>query len=334
MSEKLEFRTHFNQFLKAKQMKALLIILILTLLPHDLSAQDEVVEYVISSNITDSIGNPIPEAFVAALNSDSGMLIEQAITSDNGGFSLSFNAARTIKLFISYAGYANYISEDIEVGKITQLPTITLQSNHITMTEIVVVGQKQSPSIKIEKGVLVYTPRNSSTLSGSSALEVLKSTPGVLVDGEENISVAGQSGVLITINGKQTYMQKEELVNLLNSTPAASVSSVEVMNNPSAKYDAEGSAGIININMDRKGAEGFFASINLGLSYWENLRQNTEISLSYNHDKLTITANYSHAIGYYNYYYGMCRLQNEKEYYSQTYDTDMRNSIAGNVNLE
>lgn len=76
-------------------------------------------------------------------------------------------------------------------------------------------------------------------------------------------------------------MQKDELVTLLKATPSSSVSSVEVMHNPSAQYDAEGSGGIININMNRKKSEGFFFSLNNGVSYWENLRENTELSFSY-----------------------------------------------------
>lgn len=115
------------------------------------------------------------------------------------------------------------------------------------LDDVVIIGEKQSPSIKIEKGKMIFTPRNSSIIAGSTALDVLKKTPGIFVDGENNISIGGKNGVLVILNGKQTYMQKDELVTLLKATSSSSVSSVEVIHNPSAQYDAEGSGGIINI---------------------------------------------------------------------------------------
>lgn len=181
---------------------------------------------------------------------------------------------------------------------------------------------------------MIFTPKNSSIVAGSTALEVLKKTPGIFVDGDNNISIGGKNSVLVILNGKQTYMQKEELVTLLKATPSSSVSSVEVMHTPSAQYDAEGSGGIININMNKKTSEGFFLSFNNGLSYWENLRENTELSFSYARNKFSLSGNYNHAIGHYNMDYGMYRLQGDKEYYSPTEDTDKRKTISGNLNLE
>lgn len=129
-------------------------------------------------------------------------------------------------------------------------------------------------------------------------------------------------------------MQKDELVTLLKATPSAEVASVEVIHNPSAQYDAEGSGGIININMNRKKSEGFFFSINNGISYWKNLRENTELSFSYTQNKISLSGSYNHAFGYYDMDYGMQRVQNGKDYYSPTQDTDKRKTISGSLNLE
>lgn len=129
-------------------------------------------------------------------------------------------------------------------------------------------------------------------------------------------------------------MQKDELVTLLKATPSAEVVSVEVIHNPSAQYDAEGSGGIININMNRKKSEGFFFSINNGISYWKNLRENTELSFSYTQNKISLSGSYNHAFGYYDMDYGMQRVQNGKDYYSPTQDTDKRKTISGSLNLE
>ena len=175
---------------------------------------------------------------------------------------------------------------------------------------------------------MIFTPKNSSVITGSTALEVLKKTPGVFVDGENNISIGGKNSVLVILNGKQTYMQKGELITLLKATPSSSVSSVEVMHNPSAQYDAEGSGGIININMNRKKPEGFFFSLNNGdVFILGKLRENTELSFSYTKNRFSLSGNYNHAFGYYNMDYGMHRIQEGKDYYSPTQDTDKRKTI-------
>ena len=226
----------------------------------------------IEGTVTDSIGDPIDAAVVMLINPDNGNALLQQMTSTDGKYNM--HGGGNMRIYISCLGFKPYTSETFRLDKDTVLPDICLCPEDFALKEVVVTGKKQSPSIRIEKGKMIFTPQNSSTMAGSTALEVLKKTPGVFVDGENNISIGGKNGVLVILNGKQTYMQKDELVSLLKTTPSSSVSSVEVIYNPSAQYDAEGSGGIINILMDRKKVEGFFFSANNGISYWKNLREN------------------------------------------------------------
>lgn len=209
-----------------------------------------------------------------------------------------------------------------------------LRSSSIMLDDVLVIGEKQTPSIRVVNGNTIFFPKNSATLAGSSALEVLKKTPGVFVDGNDNVSIGGRNGVLIIFNGKPTYMQQEELVSMLKSMSSTSVTSIEVINNPSAQYDAEGSGGIININTQKQPTEGYSFSMNNGISYWKNLRQNTELSFSYTQGKFSLMGNYHHQFGYYDLDYGMHRIQSGKDYYSPTKDTDKRKTIAGNLDFE
>lgn len=289
-------------------------------------------QYQVKGNVVDSIGTPVDAAVFAFIKAPSGNTLQQGITSNKGEFTAQI--AGDVQLYISCLGYKQYISQPFVVKKDTLLPTIRLHSDNFVLEDVVVIGEKQTPSIKIERGKMIFSPKNSSIMAGSSALEVLKKTPGVYVDGENNISIGGKSSVLVILNGKQTYMQKDELVTLLKATPSSSVASVEVIHNPSAQYDAEGSGGIININMDKKKTDGFFFSMNNGISYWDNLRENTELSFSYTNNKLSLSGNYNHAFGYYNMDYGMHRIQNGKDYYSPTSDTDKRKTISGSLNVE
>lgn len=289
-------------------------------------------QYEIKGTVTDSIGQPIDAALVVFMNADDGNVQQQDITSSDGSYKM--NASGELRIYISCLGYKQYISSPFNVEKDTVIPEIKLYTEDFTLDDIVVIGEKQTPSLRIEKGKMIFTPKNSSIIAGSSALEVLKKTPGIFVDGENNISIGGKNNVLVILNGKQTYMQKDELVSLLKATPSSSVTSVEVIRNPSAQYDAEGSGGIININMNKKKAEGFFISLNNGVSYWENLRENTELSFSYTKNKFSLSGNYNHAFGYYSMDYGMHRIQEGKDYYSPTEDTDKRKTISGNLNIE
>ena len=289
-------------------------------------------QHQVAGTVTDSIGKPVDAAVVVLMNTQDGNVIQQGITSLDGKYRMS--AEGRVQIYISCMGYKQHISHELIIKTDTIIPPIKLQSENFVLDDIVIVGEKQSPSVKIEKGKMIFTPKNSSVITGSTALEVLKKTPGVFVDGENNISIGGKNSVLVILNGKQTYMQKDELVTLLKATPSSSVSSVEVMHNPSAQYDAEGSGGIININMNRKKPEGFFFSLNNGVSYWENLRENTELSFSYTKNRFSLSGNYNHVFGYYNMDYGMHRIQEGKDYYSPTQDTDKRKTISGNLIME
>lgn len=289
-------------------------------------------QHQVAGTVTDSIGKPVDAAVVVLMNTQDGNVIQQGITSLDGKYRMS--AKGRVQIYVSCMGYKQHISREFTIETDTIIPPIKLQSENFVLDDIVIVGEKQSPSVKIEKGKMIFTPKNSSVVAGSTALEVLKKTPGVFVDGENNISIGGKNSVLVILNGKQTYMQKDELVTLLKATPSSSVSSVEVMHNPSAQYDAEGSGGIININMNRKKSEGFFFSLNNGVSYWENLRENTELSFRYTKNRFSLSGNYNHAFGYYNMDYGMHRIQEGKDYYSPTQDTDKRKTISGNLIME
>ena len=289
-------------------------------------------QHQVAGTVTDSIGKPVDAAVVVLMNTQDGNVIQQGITSLDGKYRMS--AKGRVQIYISCMGYKQHISHELIIKTDTIIPPIKLQSENFVLDDIVIVGEKQSPSVKIEKGKMIFTPKNSSVVAGSTALEVLKKTPGVFVDGENNISIGGKNSVLVILNGKQTYMQKGELITLLKATPSSSVSSVEVMHNPSVQYDAEGSGGIININMNRKKSEGFFFSLNNGVSYWENLRENTELSFSYTKNRFSLSGNYNHAFGYYNMDYGMHRIQEGKDYYSPTQDTDKRKTISGNLIME
>lgn len=292
----------------------------------------EIYSQAVSGRVTDSGMAPLDYAGVALFNTDDSTYVSATVTDSTGSYFIK--ATGKFRIQVSCLGFLPYESQVLEVINDTLVHDVVLEHDAMLLSNAVVTGEKLTQSTRNDNGNLIYIPKNSSTAAGGTALDILKKTPGVLVDSNGSISLNGNSSVLVILNGKQTYMQKDELSSLLRATPSSSVTSIEIMRNPSARYDAEGSAGIININMDRVRLEGFSMSINNGLSYWRNLRQNTELSLGYSNDKIRFDANYSHTFGNYSMDYGMRRIQNGKEYISPTSDVDKRRSISGNASLE
>lgn len=289
------------------------------------------IEYTLSGAVKDSLDNPVEAAVVSVIDSQTGVSFNQCITNTDGYFNIKANG--NIQLYISCLGYSPYLTSPFTINRDT-IFNLTLQSSVIMLDNVIVVGEKQTPAVRIVNGNTVFFPKNSAALAGNSVLDVLKKTPGIFVDGNDNISIGGRNEVLIILNGKPTYMKQEELVSMLRSMPSTSVTSIEIINNPSAQYDAEGSGGIININTQKQSTEGYSFYMNNGASYWNNLRQNTEMSFSYTKDRFSLMGNYHHHFGNYDLEYGMHRIQSGKDYYSPTDDTDKRKTITGNIDFE
>ncbi|HYK75827.1 MAG TPA: outer membrane beta-barrel protein, partial [Daejeonella sp.] len=158
--------------------------------------------------------------------------------------------------------------------------------------------------------------------------------PGVTVGSDNNISLNGKAGAAVLIDGKQTYLSNREIAELLKSMSSSDIRSIEIINSPSAKYDAAGTAGIINVRTLKSHIQGFSASLTSGLSYGAYLRNNQDLSLSFRKNKLTLYGNYSHFVGYYSYLYGADRIQEDKFYNSFTDDIDKRNKMGSRLGAD
>ncbi len=209
---------------------------------------------------------PIEFATIMIANSTTQKSIEGTTTAADGRFSLQSNTA-DFYIEISFIGYVTKIIKDISiVGGKVDLGTITLLENTQDLGEVVVQGKKSTTEFKLDKRVFNVGEDLSST--GASALEVLNNVPSVNVNIEGAISLRGSSGVQVLINGKPSVIASEQ-GNALGTITADMIEKIEVITNPSAKYDAEGTAGIINIVLkkeERKGLNGSI-SINTGLPH-------------------------------------------------------------------
>lgn len=290
--------------------------------------------HIISGRITDEYNDAVPYAIVSVLSYDKSEVISQTSTDLEGNFTLKGNG-NNIKIVIFATGFETYeVRTPLQWDKDISLGIIKLQSLVTELSGVVVSADRKKPTIRLEEGKIIFSPKESSITSGGNALEALQKTPGILMDNSHAISILGKKGAVVFINGKSTFMQSEDLASFLKSISASQIKNIEIMLNPPAQYDAEGAAGIINIVLDKHNIEGTYISAGSGVSYWYHLRNTTDVSLQHNTDKLNINASYSHHFGHINYDYGSERKLDDKWYISSSADTDKRHSVSGNFGLD
>lgn len=209
---------------------------------------------------------PIEFATVVVVDSLSKKTITGTTTDAQGRFSVK-SPESNVFVQISFLGYETLSIKKLEIeNRKAELGTIILVENGMTMDEVVIAGEKSQMEFKLDKRVFNVGKDLSST--GASAMDVLNNVPSVNVSIEGDISLRGSQGVQILINGKPSVLASES-GNALGTITADMIEKIEVITNPSAKYDAEGTSGIINIVLkkeEKKGINGSF-TINTGIPH-------------------------------------------------------------------
>jgi hypothetical protein len=156
------------------------------------------------------------------------------------------------------------------------------------LAEVTVTARRPLMIQEVDKTVVDV--KSMVSAAGLNTIELLERIPGVTVSGNGDISLNGRGGVLVLIDGRATYMSAQDLSSYLKSIPAGNVDKVELIDNPSAKYDASGNA-IINIKLRKNRNAGLTGNINSGFSQGKYFRSNNSINLNYNRKKLNVFTN-------------------------------------------
>jgi len=181
---------------------------------------------------------------------------------------------------------------------------LQLKENVKTLNEVSVAAAIKKPFIERKIDRTIINVDASITNAGTTALEVLEKSPGVTVDKDGNVSLKGKSGVMIMMDGRPSYLSGQELANLLKNMPSTSIDQIEIMTNPSAKYDAAGNSGIINIKTKKNKIKGVNGNLTTGISQARYTRSNNSINLNYRTGKFNLfgNVNYSYWKNYQNLY--------------------------------
>ena len=222
----------------------------------------------------------IPAATVLLYSSIDSALVSTAMTNENGQYNFRTKTG-SYYIIATSIGYNKVNSKAIKLSeeKTFSVPVIQLKETANNLNEVVVTAARPVLERKADK--LIFNIDATPSAAGLNALEALRKAPGVVVDHNENISLSGKSNVLVTIDGKQTYLSQEEVVNLLKSMQSSEIESIEIMNNPGARYEANSTGGVINIKTKKSKADGFNGNVTLGAGYNKRPSSNNNISLNY-----------------------------------------------------
>ncbi len=249
-------------------------------------------KYGISGKVMDESGEQtLPYVSIAVLNVADSSIIDGGITNDNGEFSITNRTNGKYILRYSFVGYKDTY-KDIEIKNASlDVGVVSLEVVSETLEGVTVVGAKQMMEYKLDKRVINVDQNLVS--SGGNASDVLEEVPSVELDDEGNISLRGASNVTLLIDGKPSSMYGNDIATVLAQIPASQIDKVEVITNPSAKYNPEGMSGIINITLKEKGNLGFNGNINFAtssaLKKWMP-KDNISASLNWSNKKFSLSA--------------------------------------------
>jgi iron complex outermembrane receptor protein len=271
----------------------------------------------VSGTVLDAKNSPAAFANIILLHASDSAVVKAALSNESGNFSFENVDPGQYIVLISQIGN-KYYSQPFTVADAqenVQLASIVLPDNALTLSEAGVTAFR--PFIEHHIDETVVNVENSIVNAGGTALEVLKRAPGVTVDNEGNIRLTGKQGVQVMMDGKPTYLSPKDLYEMLRNMSSDQLSQIVIMTNPSAKYDAAGNSGIINIKMRKKQNMGLNGSVRV--SYGQGVYPDfgSGINLNYRNEKINVFGGYDFMRAFYFERVTNIRRFNEGNYTSQ-----------------
>ncbi len=238
-------------------------------------------EYLITGAVTGTTRAPLEEVLLTAFDAQSNTYLKHTYSDASGTYRFTFSDTNPVYIKADALGFKSYKSDHLVPGQ--DIPhLITLAPLEEELDEIVILQKKKIVSLKGDK--LIYDVEQSGIGDGNSGLEVISKMPGIRLDKDENIVFRGTPNMQVMINGKRSLLKGEQLTQFLKSIGGENIKSIEIIANPSARYDAEGVAGVIDIKLKKSYQQGFTGNINTSLGYGEFHKGSIGVNL-YQHTK-------------------------------------------------
>ncbi|MEL6561153.1 MAG: TonB-dependent receptor family protein [Bacteroidota bacterium] len=272
---------------------ALVPALLLVFIPSIAQKSEGKVTEIIGKILDQSTNAPVSFASVALLT-DKGEIIGGSVANQDGSFSIEGTFNEKVFLEVQFIGYASYKTEVPlnSTGKILNLGTIMLSPAVQELDEVVVTAERSSIEQKADRKV-INIGKDLATV-GTSASDIMINIPAVDIDQDGNLTMRGNENVRILVDGKPTNVSAAQL---LQQIPSSSVKSIELITNPSAKFNPEGMSGIVNIVLKKNTQSGLNGNFNAGLSSGIKQRYNGAVGLNYRDGKVNLYGDYSFNAG-------------------------------------
>jgi hypothetical protein len=246
----------------------------------------------VSGELKDNEGNPLAKSTISLLKEKDSAVVKLSVTGDGGTYSIQSVAPGSYRISASHIGFVTVYSAPFTVAENNiQVPALVAAKNASAMKEVTVTARKPLVEVKADKTILNVEGTINSI--GSDALELLRKAPNVTVDKDDNISVGGKNGVQVYIDGRPTPLSAQDLANYLKSLHSTQIESIEIITNPSAKYEAAGNAGIINIRLKKDNSIGTNGSVNAGYAIGTYPKFSGGFSLNHRNKNFNVYASYN-----------------------------------------
>ncbi|MBA2249630.1 MAG: TonB-dependent receptor [Chitinophagaceae bacterium] len=267
-----------------------------------------------TGKITDNNGKGLSVATVTLLRAKDSSLSKSAISGTNGLYEMASVKPGAYFITATSVGHKKSASPvfNIVVGETVTVPDVVLSQSSVSLKEVSVETKK--PMIEVMADKTIFNVESSINATGSNAFELLQKSPGVSIDKDDNISMQGKNGIKIYIDGKPSQMSGPDLAAYLKSINSADMESIEMITNPSAKYDAAGNAGIINIKLKKNKKYGANGNISSGIAIAPHTRYNNSFSINFRDKKINLFSNYSNNLGPNQFIFNLYRIQKDTTY--------------------
>ncbi|WP_271782430.1 TonB-dependent receptor domain-containing protein [Aquimarina algiphila] len=269
-----------------------ILIIVLVFLSMNISKAQNTIKGI----VLDEQSKPVDAATISLIRSSNKEFITGVITNNKGEFNIENIKDGTYQGIISSLGFTDYTTALITIqGEDVDLGRISLVIKTESLDEVTVVAEK--PIVQVMADKTVFNVQNTLSASGTSGYELLRKAPGVIVDNNDNLIVEGKTGVLIYIDDKPSVLRGEDLTNYLKTIQSSDVEAIEIITQPSSKYEAEGNAGIINIKLKRDKTLGTNGSLSAGITYGDFARYTSSVSFNTRNKKSNFFGTYSNRFG-------------------------------------
>ncbi|WP_411894545.1 TonB-dependent receptor domain-containing protein [Winogradskyella sp. A2] len=281
-----------------------IITFIAMLIMSTLTSQNTISGKVVSENKA-----PVANAIISLISSSDNAFIKGGLTNENGFFNLKEIPNGDYKLLITSLGLTDYTSEPFSISNNNKnFGEITMRDNTNELTEVTIVAER--PMIEVKADKTVFNVANTVNAIGDSGFELLRKAPGIIIDNSDNIIVEGKAGVLVYIDDRPSILRGQDLINYLKTIQASDIDSIEIITQPSSRYEAEGNAGIINIRFKRDKSLGTNGSVASSLTIGDFARTSNSISFNNRNKKTSLYGTYSNNYGRSTSFINLYRTQN------------------------